>query len=423
MSEFAEDSFRYSFDLKMPVFNRFSSLADGDGPRRLRKQLLAVFWASSVEKYMESLHKWQIYGSKIVIVDLCHTYNHSVRCDSSGVHLAYPDLLQVTRFCLFLDLSWRSSMHFIDALRYGCVPVVVTDSDVLPFHEVLDWKRYVFQIFSNQLSDLPDILSHNISSSKAEVMRSNAKCVWQLYFSSMSRIVLTAFKIIEDRIFTHRSRSYGEWNCDERRIALGREALFLARHAPKDGFTAVVLIQQRPHFLAKIMKVLATVEDLSKMVVIWNSAQQPPDEEAILFLDEDVDMLMKEDIEFGYQFYNYLFNKKLTPATKRWLDARMDCEDIALNFVIANYSELPPFKVTPVSEFGSSRALTQHYLGDQKQVALRYECMRYFYGLFGGQIQLKSSRFQVAPVLRDLNYLPADMQLFLRPKPSIDRNV
>jgi glucuronyl/N-acetylglucosaminyl transferase EXT2 len=31
-----------------------------------------------------------------------------------------------------------------DALMAGCIPVVVADGYILPFSEVLDWKRFLF---------------------------------------------------------------------------------------------------------------------------------------------------------------------------------------------------------------------------------------------------------------------------------------
>ena len=32
-------------------------------------------------------------------------------------------------------------------------------------------------------------------------------------------------------------------------------------------------------------------------------------------------------------------------SIRQWVDVHMNCEDIAMNFLIANYSGLPPMKV------------------------------------------------------------------------------
>lgn len=37
-------------------------------------------------------------------------------------------------------------MVFIDALAAGCIPIVAINHVVLPFFEVIDWKRSVFSV-------------------------------------------------------------------------------------------------------------------------------------------------------------------------------------------------------------------------------------------------------------------------------------
>jgi len=37
-------------------------------------------------------------------------------------------------------------MVFIDALAAGCIPIVAINHVVLPFFEVIDWKRFVFSV-------------------------------------------------------------------------------------------------------------------------------------------------------------------------------------------------------------------------------------------------------------------------------------
>jgi hypothetical protein len=36
----------------------------------------------------------------------------------------------------------------IDALAAGCIPIVAINHVVLPFFEVIDWKRFVFTVIN-----------------------------------------------------------------------------------------------------------------------------------------------------------------------------------------------------------------------------------------------------------------------------------
>lgn len=49
---------------------------------------------------------------------------------------------QNATFCLVIRRTRLGQSAFSDALKAGCIPVTVADGYVLPFSEVLDWKRY-----------------------------------------------------------------------------------------------------------------------------------------------------------------------------------------------------------------------------------------------------------------------------------------
>lgn len=40
-----------------------------------------------------------------------------------------------------------------------------------------------------------------------------------------------------------------------------------------------------------------------------------------------------------------MYTKKLTPEIRDWVDENMNCEDIAMNFLVANVTNQPPIKV------------------------------------------------------------------------------
>lgn len=50
-------------------------------------------------------------------------------------------LIQESSFCVVLRGARLGQAALSDVLQAGCVPVILADSYILPFSEVLDWKR------------------------------------------------------------------------------------------------------------------------------------------------------------------------------------------------------------------------------------------------------------------------------------------
>lgn len=48
---------------------------------------------------------------------------------------------------------------------------------------------------------------------------------------------------------------------------------------------------------------------------------------------------------FVFQYFNYLYTYKMPGDIKNWVDAHMNCEDIAMNFLVANITGKAPIKV------------------------------------------------------------------------------
>lgn len=47
----------------------------------------------------------------------------------------------------------------------------------------------------------------------------------------------------------------------------------------------------------------------------------------------------------SFQYFNYLYTYKMPGDIKNWVDAHMNCEDIAMNFLVANITGKAPIKV------------------------------------------------------------------------------
>ena len=93
----------------------------------------------------------------------------------------------------------------------------------------------------------------------------------------------------------------------------------------------------------------------------------------------------------------------------QWVDAHMNCEDIAMNFFISNATGNPPIKVAPRKKFKCSSGggkngglcLNQELSlsGQQSHMATRSECINFFSEKYGGHMPLQNVEYRVDPVL------------------------
>lgn len=180
--------------------------------------------------------------------------------------------------------------------------------------------------------------------------------------------------------------------------------------------------------------------------------------EAILSLDDDILMLNKDEIEFGYQawrefpdslvgfpsrfhvydnlthswrydstwtnqmslvltsaafyhkYYHHLYTNFLPAAIRDWVDNNMNCEDIAMNFLIANATGKPALKVTPRKRFRCANCPTIDMNADAAHMTTRSDCINRFSWTFGNAT-LKSVEFRLDPVLHRVN-VPKSLQEF-----------
>lgn len=48
---------------------------------------------------------------------------------------------------------------------------------------------------------------------------------------------------------------------------------------------------------------------------------------------------------FYHKYWNYVYTTQMPSEIKDWVDEHMNCEDIAMNFLVANITNKPPIKV------------------------------------------------------------------------------
>ncbi|EDO39195.1 predicted protein, partial [Nematostella vectensis] len=415
-------TYRPGFDVSIPVFNALT-VKHRAAPRNRQSKWQVISTQVNIhEEFRKSVDKLASKSHEYLVLGLCpkpHTV--SKRCRGKKMY-DYPHIMQRATFCLVIRGARLGQTALLDSLMMGCIPIVVSDDYILPFSEVLDWKRAAVVVSENEIDRIPLILK-DYSQNQIKDMRLQGKFMWENYFSSMGKIALTTLRVINDRVYKHHACMYEDWNAPyltskgDTSSSVG-PSLFLPLIPPRSqGFTAVVLSYDRVDMMFKVLRKIADTPSLAKIVVVWNNVKKAPpsvskwpklpkpvkviqakrnrlsnrfypyseiETEAILAIDDDILMLSTDELEFGFEawrefpdrlvgfpgrihlydnasklkydsewtndvsmvltgvafhhkYFSHLFTYMMPYHVRSWVDSHMNCEDIAMNFMIANY--------------------------------------------------------------------------------------
>ncbi|TFK01544.1 liprin-beta-2 [Platysternon megacephalum] len=205
------------------------------------------------------------------------------------------ELMHNSTFCLVPRGRRVGSFHFLEALQAACIPVLLSNGWELPFSEVIDWNKAAIVGDERLLLQIPSI-TRSIDHDKVLALRQQTQFLWETYFSSVEKIVLTTLEasapgfIIQDRIQAHVSRNHVMWNAQPGGLyALPQFSTSLADfpfyyfalgRSPAKEFTAVIqavsplLSQSQP--IVKLVLAVAKSKYCAQIVVLWNCQKPPP---------------------------------------------------------------------------------------------------------------------------------------------------
>lgn len=108
----------------------------------------------------------------------------------------------------------------MEAMAANCIPVVVIDSPVMPYDNVIDWKRAAIFVMEDYLHTVMEVVK-KVSKRKVAEMRKQVRFLYQRYFSSVERIAEVTLDIIQDRVYPHWTRTYDDWNLRPEEVKFG----------------------------------------------------------------------------------------------------------------------------------------------------------------------------------------------------------
>uniref|UniRef100_W5KYT6 Exostosin glycosyltransferase 1 n=1 Tax=Astyanax mexicanus TaxID=7994 RepID=W5KYT6_ASTMX len=201
----------------------------------------------------------------------------------------YQELLHNSTFCLVPRGRRLGSFRFLEALQAACIPVLLSNGWELPFSEVIDWSKAAIIGDERLLLQIPSI-TRSVNADRILALRQQTQFLWDSYFSSVAKIVLTTLEIIQDRIHTHISRSRLMWNSLPGGLYTLPQFSSDPAHfpfyygvlgkAPQQEFTAIIHavtpLQSPLQPILKLIIAVAKSKFCSQIIVLWNCDKPSP---------------------------------------------------------------------------------------------------------------------------------------------------
>ncbi|XP_071387808.1 exostosin-1b [Centroberyx affinis] len=301
------ENFRPNFDVSIPLFSKEHPRTGGDrgylkynSIPPFRKYML-VFKGKRYLTGIGSDTRNALYhvhnAEDVVLLTTCKhgkdwQKHKDARCDKDNAEYDkydYREMLHNSTFCLVPRGRRLGSFRFLEALQAACVPVMLSNGWELPFSEIIDWNTAAVIGDERLLLQIPSTV-RSIHQDKILSLRQQTQFLWEAYFSSVEKIVLTTLEIIQDRVLEHGSRSSLMWNSHPGGLfALPQYSGYLGDFPfyyatlgikPYPKFTAVIhavspLVSQSQPIL-KLLVAVAKSQYCAQIIVLWNCDKPLP---------------------------------------------------------------------------------------------------------------------------------------------------
>eukprot|EP00111_Clytia_hemisphaerica_P004133 TCONS_00011825-protein len=212
------------------------------------------------------------------------------RCDTDNEEYDrydYNELLRNSTFCLIPRGRRLGSFRFLESMKYGCIPVLLSNGWDLPFKDLIDWSKFSLNIDERTLLQLPTIIE-GLSEQMILSMRQQTLFVYQTYFSSVTSILETMLEEVRERVIQDFKRPYRVWNQMPGALKVDTSFSSSVSRLPFYGslsndvqrFTAIILAVSTIHrssaALFRLIQSINMSKYVDQILVIWLSSSAVP---------------------------------------------------------------------------------------------------------------------------------------------------
>ncbi|XP_076059882.1 exostosin like glycosyltransferase 3 isoform X4 [Oratosquilla oratoria] len=349
--------------------------------------------------------------------------------------------------------------RIFEALKYGAIPVILGNYVQLPLSEALDWKKLAIIHPKARVSEL-HFLIRTFSNADILALRRQGRFVWEKYFGSTQAVLDSIMAVLRERLSIPPMPAPQEPSPSVFNESFEVLLNSLARLYGLPYLNKVIVVWNSPRLPSEDIRwpdIKVPVQVIRAERNSLNNRFLPYSEietEAVLSVDDDAHLRHDEivfgfrvwreerdrvvgfpgrfhawDLNFGgwlynsnyscelsmvltgaaffHKYYSYVYSHVMPQAIRDKVDEYMNCEDIAMNFLVSHYTRRPPVKVTSRWTFrcpGCPVSLSE----DDSHFTERHKCINFFTQVYGYN-PLLNTQYRVDSVLFKTR-LPHDKQ-------------
>jgi len=104
--------------------------------------------------------------------------------------MAFADLMATSTFAIVPRGDSLFSYRLLEAMSFGCVPIIVSDGWVLPFDRVVDWQNVALHIPESEIRRIPFILK-SLSAERIVALQTAVANTYAAHFATLDAIIAT----------------------------------------------------------------------------------------------------------------------------------------------------------------------------------------------------------------------------------------
>ncbi|KAL4592250.1 hypothetical protein LXL04_005238 [Taraxacum kok-saghyz] len=198
-SDIKSEGFQLGKDVSLPetiiqTSKNPSKQSFGGQPSSKRSTL--AFFAGRMHGNLRQilLHHWENKDPQIKIFK---------KLPKSKNNKNYIQFMKSSKYCICAKGYEVNSPRVVEAISYGCVPVIISDNFVPPFFEVLDWESFAVFLKEKDVPNLKRILV-GISDERYLEMRERVKSVQRHFMWNLKPVKYDIFHMILHSIWYNR---------------------------------------------------------------------------------------------------------------------------------------------------------------------------------------------------------------------------